>query len=211
MSWSQVVHDLDEARTALAEPGDALDLRARSRLDSDWSDLGFVELVPGELVRPLDVPLSDLAATRALGARLGAALRPGDLVILSGPLGAGKTSLAQGLGAALGVSGAVTSPTFVLARAHRGPLPLLHVDAYRLRDAAAGDATLLDDLDLDEGLEQGVVAVEWGEGLVEALTHERLHVELRRPEDETDGTPGGRVARVVPYGQRWSIVLPQYS
>ena len=206
MSWSRVVHDLDEARAALAEPGEALDLRAPTRLDGDWADLGFVELVAGELVRSLEVRLPDLAATRALGARLGAALRPGDLVVLTGPLGAGKTSLAQGLGAALGVCGAVTSPTFVLARAHRGPLPLLHVDAYRLRGAAAGDPTLLDDLDLDEGLEQGVVAVEWGEGLVEALTHERLHVELRRPEDETDGTPGGRVARVVPYGQRWSVV-----
>ena len=208
--WSRLVGTPDEAREALAEPGDALDLRAAAQLDDAWAALGFSELVPGELVRPLDVPLADLAATHALGARLGAALRRGDLLVLSGPLGAGKTSLAQGLGRALGVRGAVTSPTFVLARAHRGPLPMLHVDAYRLRDAEGAGAAALADLELEEALESGVVVVEWGEGLVETLDESRLHVHLARPEGEkaTDGAPGGRVVRVVPYGQRWSVLHP---
>ena len=212
--WSRRVDSPDEARAALADPGDALDLRAAAPLDEEWAALGFSVLVPGELVRPLDVPLADLAATRALGARLGSALRAGDLVVLSGALGAGKTSLAQGLGAALGVRGAVTSPTFVLARAHRGPLPMLHVDAYRLRPApgqAAGPAAeLLADLDLDEALDNGVVVVEWGEGLVEALDESRLHVHLTRPagEDVTQTAPGVRVVRVVPYGHRWSVLSP---
>jgi len=203
--WSRVVADPDDACAALAEPGDALDLRARAPLDDAWAALGFTALVPGELVRPLDVPLADLAATRALGARLGGALRAGDLVLLSGPLGAGKTSLAQGIGAALRVRGDVTSPTFVLARAHRGPLPMLHVDAYRLREAPGLDRTALDDLELEEALEGGVVLVEWGEGLVEALDESRLHVQLARPAEGADDRPGGRVARVVPHGPRWSL------
>lgn len=208
MSWSRLVAGPDEARAALQEPGDALDLRVVGDVEGPaWADLGFAELVPGELVRPLDVPLADLEATRALGARLAAALRPGDLVVLTGPLGAGKTSLAQGLGMALGVRGAVTSPTFVLARAHRGPLPMLHVDAYRLREAPGAGPELLADLELEQALEDGVVLVEWGEGLVEDLSDSRLHVELSRPRRVLEGgTPGGRAARVVPYGRRWSVV-----
>ena len=128
MSFSKVVTTPDE------DPGDALDLRAAAALDDTWRAAGFAELVPGELVRPVDVHLPDLAATHALGRRIAASLRPGDLVVLTGPLGAGKTSLTQGLGAGLGVKGDVTSPTFVLARTHRGPVPLTHVDAYRLRE-----------------------------------------------------------------------------
>jgi tRNA threonylcarbamoyladenosine biosynthesis protein TsaE len=165
-----------------------------------------VQLVPGELVRPLDLPLADLAATRRLGERLAAALGPGDLVVLSGPLGAGKTSLTQGLAAALGVQGTVTSPTFVLARRHRGPVPLLHVDAYRLRDAGVR-ALDLADLDLEDALEEGVVAVEWGEGLVEELSPSRLTVTLSRPGGGTAlGTDGGggRTAQVRASGPRWS-------
>ena len=164
------------------------------------------ELVPGELVRAVDVHLADLAATRRLGERLAASLRPGDLVLLSGPLGAGKTSLTQGIAAGLGVQGTVTSPTFVLARAHRGPLPLLHVDAYRLRDAGAR-ALDLADLDLEDALEEGVVVVEWGEGLVEELSPSRLAVVLSRPDGDA-GTEalseGGRTAQVRAYGPRWS-------
>lgn len=147
----------------------------------------------------LVVDLPDLAATRALGARLAAALRAGDLVVLTGPLGAGKTSLTQGLGAALGVRGAVTSPTFVLARTHRGPLPLTHVDAYRLRDT--GRAADLDDLDLEQALEVGVVVVEWGEGLVEDLDPSRLEVRLEHVVD-ADGDARRAVVRAV--GPRWA-------
>jgi tRNA threonylcarbamoyladenosine biosynthesis protein TsaE len=205
VSWSRTVATPDQARAALAEPGDVLDLRAAASLDDDWAALGFEELAPGELVLPLEHPLAELAATRRLGERLAAALRPGDLVVLSGPLGAGKTSLTQGLATGLGVQGTVTSPTFVLARRHRGPVPLLHVDAYRLRDAGAR-ALDLADLDLEDALEEGVVVVEWGEGLVEELSPSRLAVVLSRPggDPATGGQAEGRTAQVRAYGPRWS-------
>jgi tRNA threonylcarbamoyladenosine biosynthesis protein TsaE len=118
---------------------------------------------------------------RAFGARLAAALRPGDLVILAGPLGAGKTVLAQGVAAGLGVRTPVTSPTFVLAREYRdGRVPLIHVDAYRLPDRSEVDA-----LGLDSELEESVTLVEWGEGLVETLADGWLRIEIdRRPDTE---------------------------
>ena len=206
MTWSRTVATPEQARAALAEPGDALDLRAQAPLDDAWAALGFAQLVPGELVRPLELPLADLAATRRLGGRLAAALRPGDLLVLSGPLGAGKTSLTQGLATGLQVQGTVTSPTFVLARRHRGPVPLLHVDAYRLRDAGAR-ALDLADLDLEDALEEGVVVVEWGEGLVEDLTASRLDVVLSRAGGEAPeaaGESAGRTAQVRAHGPRWS-------
>lgn len=215
MSFSRSVATPQQARDALGDPGGALDLRAHAELDARWAALGFRTLVPGELVRPLPVVLPDLAATRALGARLAVELRPGDLVVLTGPLGAGKTALTQGLGQALGVRGAVTSPTFVLARTHRGSLPLTHVDAYRLR--GAGPSSLLD-LDLELALEDGVVVVEWGAGLVEEMADSRLevalsrpaaplprHGDLTRPDDQ-----GGdrRTAQVLVVGPRWAQRAP---
>jgi tRNA threonylcarbamoyladenosine biosynthesis protein TsaE len=198
----------------LAEPGDALDLRAAAVLDDGWRALDAHEVAPGELAVPVPVQLPDVAATRALGARLAAGLQAGDLLVLSGRLGAGKTALTQGLGEALGVRGAVTSPTFVLARVHRGPLPLVHVDAYRLREAGA--RLDLEDLDLDASLEEGVTVVEWGEGVVESLSPSRLHVELVRsdgsPSGLSDGTTTdpdeGRTARVRAHGRRWVAVQP---
>jgi len=195
VSWSRRVHDLEEARSALAEPGDALDLRVAAELDGAWRALGAGEVVPGELAVPVPQRLPDLAATRALGARLAGGLRAGDLVVLSGPLGAGKTSLTQGIGEAIGVRGAVTSPTFVLARVHRGPLPLVHVDAYRLRDSAG--AVDLEDLDLDDELPHSVTVVEWGDGIVEQVSPDRLHVALERSGE-------GRTARVLATGRRWA-------
>ncbi|MBW3640045.1 MAG: tRNA (adenosine(37)-N6)-threonylcarbamoyltransferase complex ATPase subunit type 1 TsaE [Actinobacteria bacterium] len=146
----------------------------------------------------MPVVLSGVEQTRAVGRRLAAGLRAGDLVVLSGPLGAGKTALTQGIGAGLGVLGAVTSPTFVLARVHRGPLPLVHVDAYRLRDSGGG----LEDLDLDDTLPYCVTVVEWGEGLVEALSDSRLDVHLARG----DGPEDRRTARVVTHGPRWAVL-----
>ena len=107
------------------------------------------------------------AQMRALGARLAGLLRPGDLVVLAGPLGAGKTTLVQGIGDGLGVRGPVTSPTFVIARVHPslcGGPDLVHADAYRL-----GSRLEVDDLDLDADLDHSVTVVEWGEGLVENL------------------------------------------
>lgn len=135
--------------------------------------------------------------TRAFGRQLAGRLRAGDLVVLSGPLGAGKTALTQGIGEGLGVTGRVTSPTFVIARVHRGPLPLVHVDAYRLRDGRL-DLKNLDDLELDEELDRAVVVVEWGEGVVEALSDSHLEVVLERHDDDS------RTATVTGVGPRWS-------
>ena len=130
---------------------------------------------------PIELPTA--ADTEALGERLAAGLAAGDLVVLTGPLGAGKTVLVRGLARGLGVTGAVTSPTFVIARELRpgraGGVPLVHVDAYRLDGPAA-----LDDLDLDTDLAEAVVAVEWGEGVAERLAERHLLVRLdRRPDD----------------------------
>ena len=138
--------------------------------------------------------LATVEDTRALGKRLAASLRPGDLVVLSGPLGAGKTALTQGIGEGLGVSGRVTSPTFVIARVHQGPVPLVHVDAYRLRDAGRVE---LDDLDLDTDLDDSVVVVEWGEGLVEQLSDSHLEIRLERHDDDS------RTATLEAVGPRW--------
>ncbi|PWW22814.1 tRNA threonylcarbamoyladenosine biosynthesis protein TsaE [Geodermatophilus normandii] len=135
--------------------------------------------------------------TRALGAALAGVVAPGDLVVLTGPLGAGKTALTQGLGAALGVGEPVTSPTFVIARVHRGGrLPLVHVDAYRL-----GGVADVDDLDLDASTEESVTVVEWGAGLVERLADEHLEVRLDRRDDDV------RTAVLVPHGPGWAARL----
>jgi tRNA threonylcarbamoyladenosine biosynthesis protein TsaE len=135
--------------------------------------------------------------TRALGAELAKVLRPGDLVVLVGPLGAGKTALTQGIGDGLGVREPVTSPTFVIARVHTGGrLPLVHVDAYRL-----GSVADVDDLDLDASADGSVTVVEWGQGLVEQLADEHLEVRLDRREDDV------RTAVLVPHGAGWTSRL----
>ncbi|KUL54529.1 tRNA (adenosine(37)-N6)-threonylcarbamoyltransferase complex ATPase subunit type 1 TsaE [Streptomyces sp. NRRL S-1521] len=119
-----------------------------------------------------------------LGRRLAKILRPGDLVMLTGELGAGKTTLTRGLGEGLGVRGAVTSPTFVIARVHpplgAGPA-LVHVDAYRL----GGGLDEMEDLDLDVSLPDSVIVVEWGDGKVEELSDDRLHVVIDRAVGDT--------------------------
>ena len=149
----------------------------------------------------------------ALGRRLAAQLRPGDLVVLNGDLGAGKTTLVQGIGAGLGVRGPVTSPTFVIARVHpslAGGPALVHAAAYRLASPAE-----VDDLDLDASLETSVTVVEWGGGLVEGLAADRLEVSiaLAAPGGGPAG-PGGadggagpdqepRTVRLEGHGARW--------
>jgi len=136
---------------------------------------------------------------RALGERLATLLRAGDLVVLTGELGAGKTTLVQGIGAGLGVRAPVVSPTFVIARVHRdGRLPLVHVDAYRLSSDAE-----LDDLDLDADLDSAVTVVEWGEGLAERLSADRLEVRIARPAGEGEEA---RDVALVGVGARWDGV-----
>lgn len=138
---------------------------------------------------PVVVELPGVSDTEALGERLARGLRAGDLVVLSGPLGAGKTAFTRGLARGLGVAGPVTSPTFVIAREHRplpggAGVPLVHVDAYRLGATGGDVAAQLDDLDLDTDLADAVVAVEWGEGVAERLADRHLLVRLeRRPDD----------------------------
>ncbi len=140
------------------------------------------------------VILPTASDTHAFGASLASVLRAGDLIVLVGPLGAGKTALVQGIGAGLGVRGAVVSPTFVIARVHAGQLPLVHVDAYRL-----GSLDEVDDLDLDLSLDEAVTAVEWGAGLVEQLADARLEIVLdRSPSSES------RTARLVAHGGDWA-------
>jgi tRNA threonylcarbamoyladenosine biosynthesis protein TsaE len=152
------------------------------------------------------VHLDTVDRTRAFGARLAALLRPGDLLVLTGPLGAGKTALVQGIGAGLGVLGDITSPTFVIARVHRpdpargGRVPLVHADAYRLGDAPDPRAEI-DDLDLDASVDEAVTVVEWGEGMVEQLVDAHLRIEIDRRPDDT------RVVRLVPVGGDWAARL----
>ncbi|MCV7302403.1 tRNA (adenosine(37)-N6)-threonylcarbamoyltransferase complex ATPase subunit type 1 TsaE [Mycobacterium barrassiae] len=129
--------------------------------------------------------LPTAADTIALGERLGSQLRAGDVVVLAGPLGAGKTVLAKGIAQAMDVEGPVTSPTFVLARVHRPRKPdapaMIHVDLYRLLDDSAVDLLAeLDSLDLDTDLEDAVVVVEWGEGVAERLSDSHLDIRLER-------------------------------
>ncbi|WP_171468685.1 tRNA (adenosine(37)-N6)-threonylcarbamoyltransferase complex ATPase subunit type 1 TsaE [Cellulosimicrobium sp. 72-3] len=155
--------------------------------------------------------LPDAEATRAFGRALAAVLRAGDLVILTGDLGAGKTTLTQGIGAGLGVRGQVASPTFIVAREHPsvvGGPALVHVDAYRL-----GSLDEVDALDLDSSLDESVTVVEWGSGLVEALAGDRLEIVLERPrggvgtsQEQDDDAPeaGERRVTVRGVGARWA-------
>jgi tRNA threonylcarbamoyladenosine biosynthesis protein TsaE len=168
-------------------------------------------------VTPVRVELADAEATRGYGRALAWLLRAGDLVILTGALGSGKTTLTQGIGEGLGVRGQVASPTFIIARVHpslRGGPPLVHVDAYRL-----GSMAELDALDLDAGLDESVTVVEWGEGLVEVLSADRLEVRIDRPHGGLDTSAavidaevGVRQITVSGVGPRWAgVAIPGHS
>ena len=149
-------------------------------------------------MRELTVPTSE--DMRRLGARLAVELQPGDLVVLTGDLGAGKTTFVQGIAAGLGFPGPVLSPTFVIARVHRGGrLPLVHVDAYRL-----GSTVEVEDLDLDASLEDSVTVVEWGAGVAEGLAEDRLEVRLVRANADDEGE--NRTLRLTGVGPRWASV-----
>lgn len=161
---------------------------------------------PG-IVRPayeVTLEVATAQAMRGLGAALARLLRAGDLVVLAGDLGAGKTTLTQGVGEGLGVRGPVTSPTFVIARTHPttvGGPPLVHADAYRL-----GGWDELEDLDLEASLDEAVTVVEWGGGLVEGLADDRLEIVVHRSRaDDRAGASADdtRTLTLRAYGPRW--------
>lgn len=174
-----------------------------------WQHRGYC-VGPQDLAHPWYVSLSKdlphavwISTTeqmQALGARIAAVLQPGDLIVANGDLGAGKTTLTQGIGAGLGVTEAVISPTFVLSRVHHsttGRPTLIHVDAYRL--SGLGE---LEDLDLDATVDESVTVVEWGAGVAEGMAENRLHIDILRSEDGSDG----RLVLVRGVGERWSSV-----
>jgi tRNA threonylcarbamoyladenosine biosynthesis protein TsaE len=130
----------------------------------------------------------------ALGVRIGKLCKPGDLILLNGPLGAGKTVLVQGIGQALGISD-VTSPTFVISRTHTASLSLIHVDAYRLLEGGNA-AAYLDDLDLDSARDEAVTVIEWGGAESARLSDDRLEITINRTTEEREVT-------VNPVGARW--------
>ena len=138
--------------------------------------------------------IATAAEMHSLGKRIGAQCVAGDLILLNGPLGAGKTVLVQGIGDALGIND-VTSPTFVISRIHKGPLPLIHVDAYRLLEGGKA-ALYLDDLDLDSPREGAVTVIEWGGAESARLSDERLEIVIDRTEEIREVT-------ITPVGVRW--------
>ncbi|MPN10444.1 tRNA threonylcarbamoyladenosine biosynthesis protein TsaE [bioreactor metagenome] len=155
-----------------------------------------------ELPVAFEVPTADEMVR--LGEWVARIVRPGDLIIAKGELGAGKTTFTQGLGAGLGVEGPVVSPTFVLSRVHRaadGRPTLVHVDAYRL-----GDADELEDIDLDETAGTAVTVVEWGEGIAEQLNSDRLLMSIERSDDPADET---RFVFFRGEGERWARLHAQ--
>jgi tRNA threonylcarbamoyladenosine biosynthesis protein TsaE len=189
---------------------DGLRIAARTELPRTirfWEHLGYTETERSgvflTMVRllPVETIATTAERTRALGERLAGLLRAGDLLILNGDLGAGKTTFAQGVGAGLDVRGPITSPTFVISRVHPplgdGP-PLVHVDAYRL-----GSIEELDDLDLDTSLDEAVTMVEWGSGVAEGLAQTRLEVAITRGRGDEDPDDESRRLVLAPVGARW--------
>jgi tRNA threonylcarbamoyladenosine biosynthesis protein TsaE len=141
------------------------------------------------------IEVNSLAEMHELGARIGKKLVAGDLLLISGTLGAGKTALTQGIGQALGIKN-ITSPTFVISRIHPGKIPLVHVDAYRLQ----GDSTaIFDDLDLESYLSTSITVVEWGEGLADRLADQFLEIKIEFGESDDQ-----RLVSLIGYGPRFT-------
>ena len=141
--------------------------------------------------------IADADEMAALGGKIGLLSRPGDLILLNGPLGSGKTIFVQGVGKALGISD-VTSPTFVISRIHTGAMPLIHVDVYRLLEAGNA-AAYLDDLDLDTVREDGLTVIEWGGAESARLSDDRLEITIDRSSKE-------RIVTISAVGTRWDEV-----
>jgi len=139
------------------------------------------------------ITIATAEAMLELGVKLSTQLRAGDLLLVNGPLGAGKTVLAQGIGAGLGVTG-VTSPTFVISRVHKAAIPFIHVDAYRLIDSENPNL-YLDDLDLD--IANSITVIEWGGAESARLSEDRLEISIDRSDDV-------RKVEVKPIGSRWA-------
>jgi tRNA threonylcarbamoyladenosine biosynthesis protein TsaE len=204
-----IAHRLTNAAAhhAAAHGYDRLVLEARAELPATvhfWAGQGYVEVDRDgprlQMVRPcpLSGTLASVDDTHKVAREIAALTQAGDVVLLSGDLGAGKTTFTQGFGEGLGVRGPITSPTFVIARSHPslvgGPV-LVHVDAYRLPNSAE-----LDDLDLDTDLDTAVTVVEWGEGIAEQLSDDRLEIALRGSDD------GSRTVTIRRHGARWANV-----
>ncbi|RRD46675.1 tRNA (adenosine(37)-N6)-threonylcarbamoyltransferase complex ATPase subunit type 1 TsaE [Tessaracoccus sp. OH4464_COT-324] len=172
-----------------------------------WRNAGFTtsETFPTGWMLARDLPVAvrvpDAEAMRDLGRRLAGLLRAGDVILATGELGAGKTTLTQGIGEGLGVSGAIISPTFVISRVHPGAdgPDLVHVDAYRLSSAEE-----LADIDLQDSQPTSVTLIEWGRGLSEWLNDERLEIEIHRSDDPADEE---RTVYLAGFGPRWAGVL----
>lgn len=212
------------AHTAAEEAGlrrfRRLALTARTELPATvglWEGLGYRTVDrDGTLLTlakdlPVAVSVETPEAMRSLGAAVATLLRPGDLVILAGDLGAGKTTFTQGLGAGLGVRGEVTSPTFVISRVHpslTGGPALVHADAYRLGAGDEDAVVELEDLGLDESVDDSVTVVEWGAGLAEHLAEDRLQVTIRRTTGEAASSEGAerRTVSLDAVGPRWEDV-----
>lgn len=187
-----------------------LQLMARAefpQIISWWRSHGFEisREVPLGYILALQLPLRVEVPTandmRQLGVRLASVVKAGDIIVATGELGAGKTTLTQGIGEGMGVAGAVISPTFVLARIHRslhGATDLVHVDAYRL-----GSAAELEDLDLEASMAKSVTLIEWGDGLVRDLADSWLDVTIRRSGETDDEC---RTVFLAGFGQRWADV-----
>ena len=143
---------------------------------------------------PSRVKIASAADMHELGECIGAMCRAGDLILVNGPLGAGKTVLVQGIGAALGIND-VTSPTFVISRIHKASLPLIHIDTYRLLDSGSA-AAFLDDLDIDTAREGAVTVIEWGGAESARLSDERLEITIDRSDEVRD-------VQVKAIGARW--------
>jgi tRNA threonylcarbamoyladenosine biosynthesis protein TsaE len=143
----------------------------------------------------MEILIDSLEQMHQLGAKIGAKLKSGDVVVLTGELGSGKTTLTQGIGSAFGVA-SVTSPTFVISRVHKGEPNFIHVDAYRL---IGSDLNAFTDLDFESYLKNSVFVIEWGSDFVNTFTDQFLEIVIKQGENENS-----RIVSVIPIGERWA-------